>query len=470
MPKLLPVTRQSAVLALAYIQYYTCKFIPGRCLTNTHLRRLAAWLGCPDDTLRTIRRQPTLIAHLALLQAANLLRHNNAFWYLTPDALDWLNRPAASQYDHLLHTVGQVAITLQAMGLADVVTLDVIAYIQQQLEHQAQRPQPQPGLADWQQVGQDGWHLRLPLTLPTNHIFHLLQIGHWLPGQPLTSKMLAISPLTIAQAFQRGYNLTSITHLLEETTGQPLSDDQQQHLLDWYHRHDAYRLRPAILLSVKQPEQLAAIIKNGNLRPHIQAQIHPRHAIAAPTLQPLLQRWTARLGYLLDAPTTPLPPSSTPPNVPPPTNRPDPTPYQWLGLHLLATLGQIIPLPYPPPHAELETLSAHVPPEEQAQMAALAEQIIANLQSAIRGRDAFFPARNPVPPEWIETIRAAMAREQAIDLTYQALGECASTCRRVYPLRLEERGGLHYLYAYCTLAEANRTFRLDRVLQLETKQ
>jgi predicted DNA-binding transcriptional regulator YafY len=56
-----------------------------------------------------------------------------------------------------------------------------------------------------------------------------------------------------------------------------------------------------------------------------------------------------------------------------------------------------------------------------------------------------------------------MSREQAIDLTYQALGECTPTCRRVYPLRLEERGSLVHLHAYCTLAEANRTFRLDRV-------
>jgi predicted DNA-binding transcriptional regulator YafY len=148
------------------------------------------------------------------------------------------------------------------------------------------------------------------------------------------------------------------------------------------------------------------------------------------------------------------------------TNRPAPTAYQWLGLHLLAALRQIIPLPYPPPHAELEALSAHVPLEEQAQMAALAEQLIAGSQSAIRGRDAFFPVRKPVPPEWIETIRAALAREQAIDLTYQALGECAPTCRRVYPLRLEEWGALHYLHAYCTLAEANRTFRLDRIVSL----
>ncbi|MCB0010031.1 MAG: WYL domain-containing protein, partial [Anaerolineales bacterium] len=35
--------------------------------------------------------------------------------------------------------------------------------------------------------------------------------------------------------------------------------------------------------------------------------------------------------------------------------------------------------------------------------------------------------------------------------------------RRVQPLRLEKRGALYYLYAYCYRVEENRTFRLDRI-------
>jgi len=138
MPKLLPITCRSAMLTLAYIQHYNCKFIPGRCLTNTHLRHLTAWLGCPDNTLRTIRRQPALAAHIALLQAANLLQHNDAFWYLLPDALNWLNQSAPTQYDQLLKPIinGQYRLTVETLGLSNTVPIDMIAYIQQQLAHQ----------------------------------------------------------------------------------------------------------------------------------------------------------------------------------------------------------------------------------------------------------------------------------------------------------------------------------------------
>ncbi|MCP4425326.1 MAG: WYL domain-containing protein [Chloroflexi bacterium] len=447
------------MLTLAYIQHYNCNFIPGRCLSNTHLRRLVAWLGCPDDTLRTIRRQPILAAHIALLHAANLLRHNDAFWYLLPDAFNWLNQPATTQCDQLLKPIanGQYTIAIEALGLGDTVPIDMVAYVQQQLARQAQQPQSDSAQSNsdtvgWLKSDQDSWRLHLPQSLPLKNSFHLLQIGDWLPQRPLT-----VTPLTFAQAVQRGYSLTHIVYLLETTTNQSLSDQQQRQILDWYRRHDTYRLRPVTLLSVKQPEQLASIIKNGHLRPHIQKQISPRHAIAAPAIQPLLQKWAIRRGYRLNAPV----------GEPTPTAQISPTGYQWLGLQLLTTLGQITPLPCSPPHAELEALAAHISPEEQSQLAALVEQISANLQRAIRGRDAFFPARKTIPPQWVETVRRAIANDQTISLAYQALGECSPSCRHIQPLRLEERGSLFYLYAYCFRAEANRTFRLDRVKELK---
>jgi predicted DNA-binding transcriptional regulator YafY len=40
------------------------------------------------------------------------------------------------------------------------------------------------------------------------------------------------------------------------------------------------------------------------------------------------------------------------------------------------------------------------------------------------------------------------------------------TERRVRPLRLEEHHGTHYLVAYCELRDAERTFRLDRIVEI----
>ena len=81
----------------------------------------------------------------------------------------------------------------------------------------------------------------------------------------------------------------------------------------------------------------------------------------------------------------------------------------------------------------------------------------------MRGRDAFFPAPEEPPQELIDHIQQAMAAEQWLDIAYQSLVDRRPYWRRVYPLRLEARGRLYYLHAYCALAEADRIFRLDRI-------
>lgn len=454
MSKPFPVTPHSATLTLAYLQYYTCKYVSGRCLSPTHLRRLAVWLGCPNGALRSIRRHTPLAAHIALLQAANLLRHNETFWYLTPDAYVWLNQPLTRQAACLLTAIDacQFTAAIKTLNISDTVPLDVRTFIQQRLRRQTRQPPAKPDTAVWQQFTQDAWLLCLPPTLPANILFHLLQLGSWQPGQPLS-----ITPLTIAQAIRRGYSLLYITFLLERTTGQQLPIPQQQQLIAWYRRQDSYRLRPVTLLTTKQPEQLAQIIKNGNLRPHIQEQISPCQAIVSPAIQPSLQKWTSHRGCLLHAPVPSTPAAAI-----------TPTGYQWLGLQLLIALGQVIPLSYPPPCAELEALTSHISPKEQARMTALAEQIIINLQTAIRGRDAFFPASQPVPPKRLETIQQAIIRETPLEIEYQALADHKPSPRRIQPLRLEQHGSLHYLHAYCYRAETNLTFRLDRLKTIST--
>jgi predicted DNA-binding transcriptional regulator YafY len=47
------------------------------------------------------------------------------------------------------------------------------------------------------------------------------------------------------------------------------------------------------------------------------------------------------------------------------------------------------------------------------------------------------------------------------------LGELKASYRQVQPLRLEKRGSLYYLHAYCYRAETNLTFRMDRIQHLQ---
>ena len=68
-----PITIHTATLTLAYLHMHRAPYLRGRCLSNSHLRRLAAWLGFPNPALRSIRKQPVVAANLATLHAASLV-------------------------------------------------------------------------------------------------------------------------------------------------------------------------------------------------------------------------------------------------------------------------------------------------------------------------------------------------------------------------------------------------------------
>jgi DNA polymerase-3 subunit epsilon len=70
-----------------------------------------------------------------------------------------------------------------------------------------------------------------------------------------------------------------------------------------------------------------------------------------------------------------------------------------------------------------------------------------------------------LPDELVE----AMRRGGTVHLRYQASDGCV-TERRVAPKRVDHRYGRHYLVAYCYLRRAERSFRLDRILELSPEQ
>ena len=69
----------------------------------------------------------------------------------------------------------------------------------------------------------------------------------------------------------------------------------------------------------------------------------------------------------------------------------------------------------------------------------------------------------PANPAWLAMIETVLAAGGCLEIVYQPPAERRPHVRLVQPLRLEQRGGLYYLHAYCYLAEANRVFRLDRL-------
>jgi hypothetical protein len=448
-------TTKSAAHILAYIHRRPAKYLQGRCLPPTDLRVLADWIGWPAPQLRTIRDHPLLAIHLATLYATGLINLEADYWTCTLDTFSWLRASAADQIDRLEAPFASASIeeARAVLGLEDTLSIDYLAYAQQML-HRARHAISSPAaFAEWQNPPKSEQKEELWLVLPDDMspqlTFHLLQLGEWGPGQPLR-----MTPPSILQAVQRGYGKETIRAILQRATG---DDALAAWLDDWIERAGTYQVRSVWLLSTRQPAQLAQIYEKRRLSAYIEEQISPRHAIVNEALVTPLQRWLTRRGYGLQG-TRQIEKEgqrTLSQNV-----------YTAVSLQVLARLARFIPLPLSIPHHVMQMVEAALSPEEQETAARLRKQIMADLRQAVQGRDAFFPAETSPDPAWINVLRRAIQEGANIGVTYQSLADYRPRYRRLHPLRLEERGNLLYLHAYCYQAETNLTFRLDRIKSL----
>lgn len=446
----LQITINSVTNTLAYIQNYTPKYVPGRCLTVSDLSQLSAWLECQNQA-RSLRQNAHLAIHIALLLVTKLILHNDRFWFLTPAAVAWLAQEKSSQIGELLDPFSscQLKGMIETLHLEAALPIDRVAFYQQQLVRLQNQPPFDPFPATWHFISEAEWHLCLPPSLDPSTRFHLLQYGDWLPENPLI-----ISSRTIAKAAQQGHGLMHIGFYIEKATRQTLPVQQQKQLFAWYHRSEAISVETVNLLTTRQPEDLASLINNGNFRPYIIKQLSSRHAAIRTEGMASLAKWANKRGYNLN--TTTVADGSTP----------APTAYQWLGLNLLVSLSKLLPTPYPAPHAELAALSQTLSAAELTALTQLTKKIIQELKEAVQGRDAFFPSSQSPTPFLIEQIQRAIKQQTTLQIAYLPLFAVQPSYHELEPLRLEKRGALHYLHAYSLRTEGNLTFRLDRIQEL----
>jgi len=104
------ISVQSVARLLAYVQYYTPRRRKrGVPFTLQHLRQMAAWVGYPKPTLRSLKQHLPLAAHLVLLEAAKLLDSTGSRLVLTPQAKGWLHHTKPDQLHALLAGLHPVA-------------------------------------------------------------------------------------------------------------------------------------------------------------------------------------------------------------------------------------------------------------------------------------------------------------------------------------------------------------------------
>lgn len=444
---------------LAYIQYYTCKYLPGRHFYAEHLRRLAGWLHQPDPTLRTARAHPQLAAHLVLLHSSGLLTYETGVWQPAATVYGWLSATPHMQLDALLVAMddGRWQASIDALRLSAALPFDYQAFVRQTLQRQRDRPMAAATANARLTVVPDGWRLYLPAALTAQQQFELLQLGDWEPApNGWLGGMVVITPATMMRHFQRGGSPHHVEQQLAAVLPHPLGAAERENLLAWYQAAARYRVRQVWLLETPQAKQLAEIEQNGRLRRGIQERLGPRTAVIRPSFVPPLQKWLHKRGEIAAVPT----------DIPLAANQSNAA-YSWLGLAVLTELHHLLPLKAPTPHHALVTIGDQLTPPEQAELTAVAADIVNQVRQAIRGHDAFFPQRDAVPDGWLTLIEQTMTAGGCVEMQYQALGERTPSWRRVEPYSLTQRSGLTYLQGYCHRAEAVLTFRLDRALALE---
>jgi len=69
-----------------------------------------------------------------------------------------------------------------------------------------------------------------------------------------------------------------------------------------------------------------------------------------------------------------------------------------------------------------------------------------------------------LPEDWMEVRDVAIPGSRILEIQYWTASRDASTRREVVPLRLQNDRGTWYLRAWCLRANAERSFRLDRVI------
>ena len=485
---LAPLTPYSLARVLAYLHRHAPHRLAGsRFLPVVHLRHLAGWVGLPADNLRTLRQHRLLAAHIAWLHAAGLVIANSSPVAVAPTAYNWLRAAPEQQLAELTAALTTTAWSeiVHALRLEQVLTADYLAYLSQQWTRLAERPRPPYARimpADETRPKDAGltnaphWSLVMAGRVPPMLLFELLQLGDWTPGldrmgtgegavapgmvwPPQDGGVLTCTPLSIGAAIQQGYGLPRIEQLLATALDEPLPPALRALLQQWAHQAADYRLCVAPLLLTAQDEQLAAVLGQRRLRRYVLRQLGPRLALVQREIGPPLQRWLAAQGVSLAGTL----PAEGEPAAPAGEARADPATL-WLALRVFIGLGRLVPLPVPAPHAALAALTGQLPPGQAAELAALADNLVAELRAALRGRDAFFPPTEPPAAALLAQVQAAIAQEQQLEICYQALGEAVPRMRRIAPYYLEQRGQLYYLHAYCYLAEEARVFRLDRVL------
>lgn len=339
----------------------------------------------------------------------------------------------------------------------------------------------------------------LPKTTPAtllapSHVqpLHLAQLAPFCQWQPWPDGRLAhaltLDGARIAQAVALGVTTAQVMQQVGAALGRPPSRRLRQQLRRWAQAGQQVQLRPLLVLETATPELLAQLRRHKLVRRRLGEGLAPNRVALNPLdVAPLLQTLRT-LGHYVAAPPASLAAintAATTLTADPAADQLAPA-WQWLLVQLYEQLGQLIDLPLRPPWAIQQRLQAQLSPLQQAAATASVTHLIQQLTRALDGYlalPAWATSADAGPPDsglpdsglpdsglrnLLPRLQAAITAGHDLTLHYAGASRGNLTTRRVTPFRLEERHGVPYLIAWCHLRQAERVFRVDRIVGVES--
>jgi hypothetical protein len=270
----------------------------------------------------------------------------------------------------------------------------------------------------------------------------------------------------------RGTAPAWIAQTLETLTLGALPKAARHRIDRWAEETRSVRVQDVTLLTAGDPALLNVLAGQRRLQPHLRETLSPHHLTLAPDGVAQVLRTLRRLGYapLVAPEVTQRAEGEAAPGgaSAPETLHLDAgaVGQVWLALRILMGLRDLARLPVATPAGLAKTLAQSL---DETQLAALRDQAdtaIARFRDVVDGYAAY-AAYTPAAalPDVRARVEHALETGQPLKIVYLTAGRGERTRRVVEPLRLETRGGAVYLIAYCRLRQAERVFRLDRIVE-----
>lgn len=305
-----------------------------------------------------------------------------------------------------------------------------------------------------------------PPTAQPIHLARLAPISQWLsPELPALEQRLQLTEERIAQAIAQGVELAQIFHYLEEALEQPASRRQRQRLRRWAEAGQQVHVRHLTVLETDDSTLMGELRSQKLIRRHLGAALSPTRSALNPAKLSSLLQTLSTLG-LYAAPPPDSDADSRTAGEQLSLSQADAS-RLWMAGLVYKGLGEHVPLPVPLSAETMDVLAQQLTPAQREAAEHTAQQVLDQVRAALRGYLGLplWQQDRTNPEKVLPAIESALDNEQDLLLTYWGAGREQTIDRRVTPYWIERRSGTPYLIAYCHLRDAERVFRVDRIVE-----